>query len=122
MRRLTLLLFLLSTLLQAQTSTGQIDVVVQDPTGAVIPNATVTITGSATGNLARTLSTNESGVAEAPLLPPESYDVVVTMQGFEKLIRRALVLNVGDVLNLRLTLTPGNTNTEITVIGQTPLL
>jgi hypothetical protein len=42
--------------------------------------------------------------------------------GFEKLVRRAIVLHVGDVLNLRLTLTPGSASEQIPVVGETPLL
>ncbi|HJZ99138.1 MAG TPA: carboxypeptidase regulatory-like domain-containing protein, partial [Candidatus Solibacter sp.] len=113
---------LVCTSLAAQTSTGEIDVTVQDASGAVIPKAKITITGSATGNLVRTLITSEAGLAAAPLLQPESYDVVVTADGFEKLVRRAVVLSVGDVLTLHLTLTPGSTASEITVTGQTPLV
>jgi len=111
-----------ASFLAAQTSTGEIDITVQDPTGAIVPKAGITITGSETGNLVRTLSTNGSGIAEAPLLQPGSYDIAVSLTGFEKLLRRGIVLHVGDVLNLRLTLTPGSTTEEITVVGQTPLL
>ncbi len=111
-----------ASIASAQTSTGQIDITIQDASGAVIPKASVTITGSQTGNLARTLITNEAGLAAAPLLPPGEYDVAVTAAGFEKLQRRGIVVRVGDVLDLRLTLTPGSTTQEITVVGQTPLL
>ena len=71
-----------------------------DPSGAIIPKATVTITGSDTGNLVRTLLSNGSGLAQAPLLRPDDYDIAVTAPGFEKLLRQKLVLHVGDVLNL----------------------
>jgi hypothetical protein len=108
--------------LPAQTSTGEIDITVQDISGAVIPKAAIAITGSDTGNRARSIATNEVGLAEAPLLPPGSYDISVTAPGFEKLLRRGIVLRVGDVLTLRLTLTPGSATEEITVTGQTPLL
>ena len=109
-------------LLPGQTSTGEIDVFVRDPSGAVIPRAAITITGSTTGNLARTLATNESGLAQAPLLQPETYDVAVAVAGFEKLIQRGISVRVGDIVSLRLTLNPGNVSTEVNVIGQTPLL
>ena len=122
--RLTKLLcpLLLLASLYAQTSTGQIDITVRDPSGAVIPKAAITITGSVTGNLARTLVTNGDGLASAPLLQPETYDVVATAGGFEKLVRRGVELRVGDVLTLHLTLAPGSPTTEVTVTGQTPLL
>lgn len=112
----------LCTLLLAQTSTGEIDIAVQDSSGAVIPKAAIAINGSDTGNLVRTIATNEVGIAEAPLLPPGNYDISITVTGFEKLIRRGIELRVGDVLNLRLTLTPGGANEKMTVVGETPLL
>ena len=109
-------------LLPAQTSTGEIDITVQDTSGAVIPKAAIAITGVDTGNLVRSIATNDVGLAQAPLLPPGSYDIVITAPGFEKLLRRGIVLRVGDVLNIGLTLTPGSAAEEITVTGQTPLL
>ncbi|MEO7144733.1 MAG: carboxypeptidase regulatory-like domain-containing protein [Bryobacteraceae bacterium] len=113
---------LTAALLPAQTSTGEIDITVQDSTGAVIPKATIAITGADTGNLARTLATNAVGLAQAPLLQPGAYNIAISATGFEKLLRSGIVVRVGDVLNLRLTLTPGNTTEEITVVGQTPML
>jgi hypothetical protein len=38
----------------------------------VIPKAAITVTGSDTENLLRTISTNEAGFAEAPFLPREA--------------------------------------------------
>ena len=111
-----------SAALVAQTSTGEIDITVQDPSGAVVPKAAITLTGSDTGNVARSLATNESGIAEAPLLQPGTYDVAVSVTGFEKLARRGIVVHVGDTVTLRLTLTPGSTTESVTIVGQTPLL
>ncbi len=72
----------------AQTSTGEIDLTVHDPSGAIIPKASVTIAGSDTGNLVRTLISNQSGLAQAPLLQPGNYDIAVSAPGFEKLLRQ----------------------------------
>lgn len=115
-------ILLCAALLPAQTSTGEIDITVQDPSGAVIPKASVAITGSDTGNLARTLSSNEIGLAQATLLQPGAYDIAVSAPGFEKLLRRGVALRVGDVLALRLTLTPGSASESVTITGETPLL
>lgn len=117
-----LLPLLLSLPLLAQTSTGEIDITVLDPSGAVVPNADITVTGSETGNRVRTISTNAEGLAAAPLLQPESYDVAVTAVGFEKLVNRRIVVRVGDVLNLRLVLKAGSLSESVDVVGQTPLL
>jgi hypothetical protein len=120
--KLVLSALALVAILQAQTSTGQIDVTVQDTSGAVVQGASITITGADTGNLARTLSTNDSGIAEAPLLQPGTYDVTVSVTGFERLLRRGIIVHVGDILNLRLTVTPGSATESITIVGETPLL
>ena len=112
--------FLLAGALFGQTSTGQIDVTIHDTSGAVIPKATVTISGSQTANRVRTLTSNDSGLAEATLLQPGEYDIAVTASGFEKLLRRNIQVRVGDVLNLTLTLTPGSMTESITISGETP--
>jgi hypothetical protein len=108
--------------LSAQTSTGEIDLTIHDSSGAVIPKATVTLTGSETGNVARTLLSNGSGLAQASLLRPDDYDIAVTAPGFEKLLRQKVTLHVGEVLNLNLTLTPGSSSQSVTITGETPAL
>ncbi|MCL5743695.1 MAG: carboxypeptidase regulatory-like domain-containing protein [Acidobacteria bacterium] len=126
MKRSFLLRFLMLLLaalpLAAQTSTGEIDITVLDPTGAVIPNTKITVTGSETGNLVRTVTTNQVGLAAAPLLPPGTYNIGVTATGFEGLSRKGIVLHVGDVLNLRLSLKTGNVSETVEVVGETPML
>ena len=63
--------FLMSaTALRAQSSTGEIDVILTDATEATISDARVTITGAETGAVVRELTTNVSGLATAPLLNP----------------------------------------------------
>ncbi|HSP69525.1 MAG TPA: carboxypeptidase-like regulatory domain-containing protein, partial [Bryobacteraceae bacterium] len=69
----------------AQTSTGQIAVTVFDSSGAVVPGAVVTLSGSETGEVVRTLTADENGSAFAPLLRPGAYTVSVAAPGFKKL-------------------------------------
>ncbi|MEZ5355699.1 MAG: carboxypeptidase regulatory-like domain-containing protein [Bryobacteraceae bacterium] len=111
-----------SLLTFAQTSTGQIAVTVLDPTGAVVPGATVTLTGSDTGELVRTLTTDELGTATAPLLRPGAYTVAATHEGFKRLERSGVTLRVADALSLRLTLEPGGVTESISVTAQAELL
>ena len=70
-----ILLAVFSSSVLAQSSTGGISLTVSDPMSAVVANATITIKGSATGNIVRTLQTSGAGLATAPLLPPGTYDV-----------------------------------------------
>lgn len=65
----------------AQGTTGQISGVVTDPNGAVVPNATVKATNTAT-NLERQTTTNGEGVYFFQLLPPGNYKVEVSSTGF----------------------------------------
>jgi hypothetical protein len=115
-------LLLASPLARAQTSTGEIRITVVDPSGAVVPNAEVTLTGAETGNVLRRLKSNEAGIASAPLLPPQTYDIVVAAPGFSQLSRNGIVLHVGEVLALRLELQPGAVTQSVTVVGETPML
>jgi hypothetical protein len=105
-----------------QTSTGEIQVTVSDTTDAVIPNAQVVVRGALTGNIARTLATNAEGIAVAPLLKPDTYNLEVSAQGFDTLVQKGIVLHVGDVLDIRLTLHPGSSAQSVTVTGEAPLV
>jgi Carboxypeptidase regulatory-like domain len=85
-RNFTMLLMLsalASPLVFAQGgATGAISGVVQDASGAVIPNAQVTIRNEATGEVLRVLKTDPSGVFTATLLPVGTYSVEVTSGSF----------------------------------------
>jgi Carboxypeptidase regulatory-like domain/TonB dependent receptor len=117
------LLFLFGSILAyAQTSTGQLSVTALDSTGAVVPGATVKLTGSDTGNLLRTLTTNGLGVAAIPLVPPGNYDISVAAQGFKNFILRAVPVDTGSDLNLSVTLEPGSSSDSITVVSDAPLI
>src|SRR4051794_14096702 len=83
---------LLNLLLNAQTSTGELSITVFDISGAVVPKATVVVTGSNTGNTLRTLVSNELGLAEVPLIPPGDYDVTVSAPGFKTSVEKKIAV------------------------------
>src|SRR5579862_6116531 len=109
-------------LLQAQTSTGEIDVAVSDATEAVIGGARVTVTGADTGAVARTILTNSSGLAAIPLLQPGKYDVRVEKDGFKTLLRKGVLIQVTEVVSLRLGLEVGATSQSVTIAESAPLV
>jgi hypothetical protein len=74
---------LLPACLLAQDATGKITGVVTDPSGAVVSNATVTVTNMAT-NVAKETRTDSSGFYQVPLLPIGKYKAVGAAPGFEK--------------------------------------
>ncbi len=75
--------FLLPACMLAQDATGKITGVVTDPSGAVVSNATVTVTNMGT-NLARETKTDSSGFYQVAPLPIGKYKVNASAAGFEK--------------------------------------
>jgi hypothetical protein len=74
-------------------STGTIAGIVTDPSGAVVPGASVSILGLATGSERKTVS-DSAGNFVAPSLPPGEYSLVVEASGFAKFTISKLTLEV----------------------------
>src|SRR5271156_4244344 len=103
--------------LQAQTATGSISGTVTDESGAVVPNAAVTVTNKATG-AARNLTANAEGLFSAPALQAGDYEVKVEVQGFRTEIRQAQVL-AGNATTVNLALSLGSTQEVVNVEAAT---
>jgi len=86
---------------------------VADETGAVIPNATITITNKATG-VARSATTNAEGYFSAPSLLAGDYQVKAEASGFRTLERDA-TLQVGSTLTVNMPMQLGGTKEVVTV-------
>jgi hypothetical protein len=89
-----LLLSLPATAL-AQRTNAAIRGTVTDQSKAVVPGATVTVTGMDTG-LTRTTTTNADGVYSVSELPVGRYRIDVELQGFKTATRTDVTLNVAD--------------------------
>jgi len=87
---------------------------VTDPTGSVLPKATIKITSINTGQV-RTLTTNESGQYVAPDLAVGQYDVQAQAPGFKVASLKNVVLNVGDRRRLDFAMQVGNVQESVTV-------
>src|SRR5712692_1039302 len=107
--------------LLAQVDRGTILGTVSDASGAVVPDASVTITNTAT-NQATHFSTSASGYYEAPLLRIGTYTVTVEKEGFRKTVRPGVEVGVNQVVRLDLTLQVGATTQTLEVTGAPPLL
>jgi hypothetical protein len=113
---------LLHPLLRGQASyQGQIRGVVTDATGAVLANATVTITEVDT-NVSQTAKSDGSGDYILRALRPSTYIVKVEAPGFQTVERKGVVLAVGQETSLNFTLRPAGTSTNIQVTEAVPLL
>ena len=87
---------------------------ITESSGAVVPNAAITITNVGTGQI-RTLVSNETGQYVAGALPIGTYDVKVQASGFSAADTTGVVLNVGDRRRIDFTLKVGVAQQSITV-------
>ena len=124
MRQLTLLitmfLFFVSQA-TGQTTFGSITGVVTDPSGAVVPGVTVSVTNEGTG-LDRKVVTSSGGVFNVPNLDVGTYRVTVTATGFATYERSGLVLSSNQVLNIDASLKLETTATVTEVQAATPAI
>ncbi len=98
----------------AQTgNAGDVNGTVTDPTGAVIPDATVDLTNAASG-LSQTRTTNALGEFSFPNVPFNPYLIRVSAKGFASLNRNVEIRSVVG-LNLKLVLKIGTATQSVTV-------
>ena len=113
---------LLAAVAPAQNSTGSISITIVDSSGAAVPGATVTVTGTDTGAQLRQLKSNGLGIAEVPLVPPGRYNVDISAPGFKSFQQAAVDVQVGATVSLAPALQIGASSEVVTVTGQTPLI
>lgn len=100
--------------LLAQYTSQQIGGFVRDPTGAIVPNAKVTVVNTGTGQ-ARTSPVNESGYYVVPNISIGSYDVSAEAEGFKRYTRQNVMVTVGAKLDVDIQLEVGAVADSITV-------
>ncbi len=114
--RLALLLAALVVVFAAQGFAQEATILgtVTDPTGAAVPNATITITNNETG-VTRTLPSNGDGQYVAPDLHIGPYTIRVNATGFKAAEQKGVTLNVGDRSRIDFKLQVGSAQEQVTV-------
>ena len=118
---LALVLLLCGRSAVAQQITGAIAGTVSDSLGAMVPNATVKATNTATG-YSRTGASDASGVYNLQYLPVGNYTVEVTALGFKKFVQQNREITVDQTQALPVALAIGAVSDTITVTTAPPLV
>src|SRR3954465_1481081 len=120
-RRLTCAVYLAAVLLfgtvqpsHAQVLYGSIVGTVEDPSGSVIPKATVTVVNKQTGAIRETAA-DEAGRFSILTLPAGAYDLKVTATGFRQLTKTDIEVAINTVSRVDAKLEVGQTNEQVTV-------
>ena len=104
-----------------QADQGTITGVIQDPTGAIISDASVTLANLDTGQVLKA-TTNSSGVYFFSPIKIGNYSVTASSPGFGTTTLTGLKLSMQQALNAGITLKPGSTAETITATTTAPLI
>lgn len=104
-----------------QSATGSITGQILDQTGAVVPNAKIALTNSAT-NQTRTVTSNQDGYYSILLVPPATYRLTATSAGFSTFTQENIILDVGLALKINASLSVGETSQSVLVTDAPPAI
>src|SRR5215471_16189656 len=103
-----------------QASTAMVSGTVRDPTSAVIPAASVTLTNTDTNGISRT-TTNGTGFYVFPGIVPGAYALLVEAPGMAK-FEGSLVVQVQQSAVVNVTMKLGQTSTQVAIADVTPMV
>ena len=117
MKRISLFSVLAALLLSTgmglgQTTSGDLVGTVKDVTGAVVPNATVSVTSETTGVVTK-IATNGSGEYRVQNLLPSIYDVAVQVPGFQESILKGVRVDLNKTSTANLAISAGTTTSVV---------
>ena len=98
----------------AQNINASVGGTVMDPSGAVIPNADVSLRSLATGAVSK-IKTTESGLFRFPNLQAGAYELTVSAAGFRDFVQRGISLSINDTVNINVPLEVGQAGQTVEV-------
>ncbi|HET9179049.1 MAG TPA: TonB-dependent receptor [Terriglobia bacterium] len=105
----------------AQGAVGTLNGTVMDPSGAVVPGATVIATNTATGVASKTTTTS-AGAYTLPYLPYGTYSIRASAPGFQTAENSNIILRVAQVLTVNMRLSVGQVTQQVEVSSTPELL
>ena len=103
----------------AQVAGATLSGTVTDQSGAVIPQAAISIRNIDTG-ITRTGTASAAGFYSVPNLLPGTYEIKTTAQGFSTEVKTGVTLTVGEQQVLDFTLQVGKTSQTVVVTTEAP--
>ncbi len=113
--------FIVSNALAQDAASASIQGKVTDESGAVLPGATITVTGPSLQGPQVAVSDAE-GSYRVPNLPVGTYRVTYELQGMQTFVRDQLRLSLGFVARVDAVLTIGTLSESVTVSGSSPVV
>jgi hypothetical protein len=105
----------------AQVLYGSLVGRIEDPSGAVMPGAKVTVTNKATGQQ-RDITTDESGAFAFRDLQVGTYDLNITQTGFKSYTKSNLIIGLNLVVREDVQMSVGGTSETVTITAAAPAL
>jgi hypothetical protein len=103
----------------ARAQTGQINGVIADNTGGIVPGVTVKAVEAATG-LSRVTVTDADGRYAFTSLRPTTYDLAAELTGFRTSQRKGVLLQANQNLTVNFAIELGTLAETVTVAGESP--
>ena len=117
------LLLCFGTFAFGQETTGDIEITVKDPTGAVVPNVSLTIAsaeGSSTTGFRRTVTTDDQGFVRVIRIPPGLYTVTAAAtSGFAERVIPSVPVGLGRVTPVTVELGVANVDPNTVTVNST---
>jgi Carboxypeptidase regulatory-like domain len=105
----------------AQGTSGSLTGQVSDPTGAVVPGATVTLTNLGT-NYTQTEKADSAGIYFLRPLEPGVYSLTITAPGFDKYVQTGIVIHPNQYATQDVSLKVGATGATVNVTADAELI
>jgi hypothetical protein len=102
----------------AQVSTGRIDALVADSTGAVLPGVTVDITGPQS----QSAVTDTTGEVHFLNLAPGTYTVSAKLSGFSDYLNKSITVATGASVPLKISMSVAGVTTQVQVTSESPVV
>ncbi len=106
---------------QSTAINATIEGTVADSSGAVLPGVTITVANLDTG-AQRVVTSNESGLYRATLLPLGRYRVTAELSGFKKFEQTGITLGGGQTATINVTLGVGDIAEVVSVTADVPIV